>query len=120
MFSFFNKKPPAHTDYFPITVDMHSHVIPGLDDGSPDVETSLRLVRGMVDLGIKKIIATPHVISDLYRNTPDTINSSLVKLKQAVKENDIPVEIHAGAEYMLDSYFFGIAEQPVAVDDHSG
>ena len=105
MFSFFNKKPPAHTDYFPITVDMHSHVIPGLDDGSPDVETSLILVRGMVDLGIKKIIATPHVISDLYRNTPDTINSSLVKLKQAVKENDIPVEIHAGAEYMLDSYF---------------
>jgi hypothetical protein len=55
MFSFFNKKPPAHTDYFPISVDMHSHVIPGLDDGSPDVETSLRLVRGMVDLHGEKL-----------------------------------------------------------------
>jgi len=105
MFSFFRKKAPVDTNYFPISVDMHSHVLPGLDDGSPDVETSLRLIRGMHELGIKKLIATPHIISDLYRNNPQKINTALNLLKSALAENQIPVQIFAAAEYMMDSYF---------------
>jgi len=105
MFSFFRKKSEENSTYFPITVDMHSHVLPGLDDGSPDVETSIRLIRGMSELGIKKLIATPHIISDLYRNNPQNINAALNLLRKALSENNIPVQISAAAEYMMDSYF---------------
>jgi tyrosine-protein phosphatase YwqE len=105
MFSFFRKKTEVNSTYFPIAVDMHSHVLPGLDDGSPDVETSVRLIRGMSELGIKKLIATPHIISDLYRNNPQKINAALALLRNALTENNIPVQISAAAEYMMDSYF---------------
>ncbi len=93
-------------NYYPITSDMHSHILPGIDDGSPDVETSLILVKGMMALGITKATATPHIISDMYRNTPETIGEALNKLTSAMTERNIDFELNAAAEYMLDSYFF--------------
>ena len=56
---------------------MHSHILPGIDDGSPDLETSIMLIKGLMQLGIKRSIATPHIIGDLYRNNPETINAAL-------------------------------------------
>ncbi len=91
--------------YFPMELDIHSHILPGIDDGSPDLETSLRLVQGLIDMGIRKSIATPHIIGDLYRNTPVTINNALNALRQKLKEEKIDFEVNAAAEYMLDSYF---------------
>jgi protein-tyrosine phosphatase len=85
---------------------MHSHILPGIDDGAPDIETSLLLVRGMKDMGITKATATPHIISDMYRNTPETIGDALAKLKAALAAEQIDFEVNAAAEYMLDSYFF--------------
>ncbi len=103
MFSFFSKKPTINQ--LPITIDMHSHVLPGLDDGSPDIETSMALIKGLSELGVKKMIATPHIIGDLYRNTPDNISYALMKVQFALKASSIPVEIQAAAEYMLDDHF---------------
>ncbi|MES2849350.1 MAG: CpsB/CapC family capsule biosynthesis tyrosine phosphatase [Bacteroidota bacterium] len=108
MFSFFKKKSnpaPAINLQLPVDTDIHSHILPGIDDGSPDIETSLRLVKGIYDIGIRKTVATPHVISDMYRNTPETINNALDKLKIAVAAEGIDIEITAAAEYMLDDYF---------------
>jgi tyrosine-protein phosphatase YwqE len=107
MFSFFKKKNKegSGTALLPFTTDIHSHILPGIDDGSPDIETSLQLVKGIYDLGIRKSIATPHVIADLYRNTPATINNALQLLITACKEANIPIELGAAAEYMLDDYF---------------
>ena len=62
-------------------VDMHSHVLPGIDDGAQNVEESIVLIKRMMELGIKKIIATPHIMIDFYRNTPETINDALEFLK---------------------------------------
>lgn len=108
MFSFFKKRSsssgPVQT-VLPIHTDIHSHILPGIDDGSPDIETSLLLVKGLYDLGIRKTIATPHVIADMFRNTPTTINTALAKLKTAVTAEGIDIEITAAAEYMLDDYF---------------
>lgn len=56
MFSFFKKKSPVHFDYSILNTDMHSHLIPGIDDGSPDMATSLKLISGLADLGYKKFI----------------------------------------------------------------
>ncbi len=109
MFSFLNKNPaPSITGFTNLTHDIHSHILPGIDDGSPDVETSLELIKGLYNLGIRKAVATPHVIADLFRNTPDVINAALQKVKQACNVAGINMEISAAAEYMLDDYFMDL------------
>lgn len=108
MFGFFKRKTreaDSEVVQLPFHTDIHSHVLPGIDDGSPDIETSVRLIRGLVDLGIRKTIATPHVISDMFRNTPATINKALETLRPVLKKEGIEIEISAAAEYMLDDYF---------------
>ena len=105
MFSLFKKKPSALIRFTNIKQDIHSHILPGIDDGAHDMETSLQLVKGMCDLGISKAVATPHVIGDLYRNNPEIINKALEKLKIACVEEGIPIELSAAAEYMLDDHF---------------
>lgn len=112
MFNFFRKKTAADLVpvYLPFQTDIHSHILPGIDDGSPDIATSLELVKGIYDLGIRKTVATPHVIADMYRNTPETINAALKELRAAVVEAGINIEIEAGAEYMLDDYFLKLLQ----------
>jgi len=107
MFNLFKNKSSNTTlpGKLPVTTDIHSHILPGIDDGSPDIETSIQLIQGLYDLGIRKTIATPHIIGDMYRNTPDTINNALEKVKAACKKAKINIEITAAAEYMLDDYF---------------
>ena len=106
MFDFLKRKSNDPViDTLPITTDIHSHILPGIDDGSPDIATSLQLVQGIYSLGIRKTVATPHIISDLYRNTPATINAALSKLKIACAEAKIDIAIQAAAEYMLDDHF---------------
>jgi protein-tyrosine phosphatase len=106
MFSIFRKKDTSPgSAKLPITTDIHSHILPGIDDGSPDVATSIKLVEGLVKLGITRAIATPHVISDLYRNNPQTINHALAQLRQEVAAQNLPITIDAAAEYMMDDYF---------------
>lgn len=108
MFSFFKKKsnPAAGTGLqLPVDTDIHSHILPGIDDGAPDIETSIRLIKGIYDIGIRKTVATPHVISDMYRNNPATINAALDKVTEAVAKEGIDISITAAAEYMLDDYF---------------
>jgi tyrosine-protein phosphatase YwqE len=116
MFNLFrkNKKDDGtapFTGQLPVTVDMHSHILPGIDDGSPDVETSLLLVKGLYDLGIRTCIASPHIIGDLYRNTNETIEPALNKLQKALVAADIPMQVSAAAEYMLDDYFMELLQQ---------
>jgi protein-tyrosine phosphatase len=110
MFSFFKKKEVAitFTGKLPVSLDIHSHILPGIDDGSPDIETSLELLQGLYDLGIRRSIATPHIIGDLYRNSPETINNALEKLRTAAKKAKIHIQLSAAAEYMIDDYFLGL------------
>jgi protein-tyrosine phosphatase len=106
MFNFFKKNTdPLVTKINNISRDIHSHILPGLDDGAPDIETSLELINGLNDLGISKFIATPHIIGDMYRNTPETINGALQKVKIACAKANINIELTAAAEYMLDDHF---------------
>lgn len=88
-----------------LEVDMHSHLIPGIDDGSKTMEESLDLIRRLSDYGLRKIITTPHVMSDYYRNTPEIINMGLEDLRRAVKKEGISIEIEAAAEYYMDDIF---------------
>ena len=113
MFNFFKKKTPSNDigRVLPFQTDIHSHILPGIDDGSPDIETSLQLVRGIHDLGISKTVATPHIIADMYRNTPEIINAALADLRAACEIAEIKIEISAAAEYMLDDYFLKLLNE---------
>lgn len=106
MFKLFGKsKPsPAKADLSNLKADMHSHLLPGIDDGSPDIPTSLHLIRGMMDLGYSKLITTPHIMWDMYKNTHEVILEKEEMLKEAVKKEGLEVEIHAAAEYFLDDH----------------
>ena len=109
MFSFF-KKPkapagPVPESYGFLGTDMHSHILPGIDDGAPDVETAVELVRGLIDLGYKKLIASPHVFGDFYPNTNATIEAALRNLREALMLAGVAIEVDAVAEYYLDNYF---------------
>lgn len=107
MFNFFRKKKTEEniSHHLPFHTDIHSHILPGIDDGAADVEGSLRLIEGMMNLGIRKFIATPHIIGDLYRNTPQTIAIALEQTKAACKSAGLYIELSAAAEYMIDDYF---------------
>ncbi|MFI5148903.1 MAG: tyrosine-protein phosphatase [Bacteroidia bacterium] len=96
-------KEPA--DLSVLGTDVHSHFIPGIDDGAKTMEDSLNLIRFFHGKGYKKVITTPHIMGDSYRNTPDIILGGLDKVRQALHENNIPIEIEAAAEYYLDYDF---------------
>lgn len=88
-----------------LRVDMHSHLIPGIDDGSKTMEESLDLVRRLAGFGLEKIITTPHIMSEYYRNTPEIIGMGLEDLRRAVKAEGIAIQIDAAAEYYMDEIF---------------
>lgn len=88
-----------------ISTDIHSHLIPGIDDGSKTIDESVDLIRSMSKFGYKKIITTPHIIGDYFKNTPEIILEGLTKLREEVANAGIPVTIEAAAEYLLDDSF---------------
>jgi tyrosine-protein phosphatase YwqE len=93
--------PPLH-DYAAVVTDIHSHLIPGIDDGSQSMEDSLALIRSYKELGFKKLVTTPHVMSDSYRNTPEIILGGLEQLRAAVAAEGLDMEVQAAAEYYFD------------------
>jgi protein-tyrosine phosphatase len=98
-------------DFSSLGTDMHSHLIPGIDDGAKTVEDSVELIRHLHSLGYTKLITTPHVMSDYFQNTPETILGGLEIVRAALKENNIPVEISAAAEYYIDDGFIRKLEE---------
>jgi protein-tyrosine phosphatase len=82
--------------------DVHSHFIPGIDDGAKTMEDSIQMIGEMYELGYRKVITTPHIMGDFYRNTPEIILEGLEKVRTALKEANIPMVVEAAAEYYLD------------------
>ena len=91
--------------------DIHSHLIPGIDDGSPDMETTIILLKKFIDLGYKKVITTPHIMIDYYKNTPEIILSGLDKVNEEIIKNNLDIEIEAAAEYNLEPEFEDLLEK---------
>lgn len=112
MFSFFRRsKENSRVNFSTVKTDMHSHLIPGIDDGSKSIEESITLIKELHALGFTKLITTPHIMSDFFKNTPENIMAGLEEVRQAVKKENIPVEIHAAAEYYLDDGFIHKLEE---------
>ncbi|MGY8988595.1 MAG: tyrosine-protein phosphatase [Flavobacteriales bacterium] len=104
---FLNKKEKACEvlDFSVLKTDIHSHFIPGIDDGAPDMEASIPLIKKMQELGFSKVITSPHVMSDFYQNSSETILNGLADVRAELKVQNINMEIEAAAEYYIDYEF---------------
>lgn len=106
MFGLFKKKrKEPEINFSAIGTDMHSHIIPGIDDGARTIDDSIALAKRFKALGYKKLIATPHIMADYFRNTPETIHHGLEKLREGLLQNEIDLEVDAAAEYYMDETF---------------
>jgi len=103
LFNFFN-----YTN--PITVDLHSHLLPGIDDGVQTIEDAVAIIKKFKLLGYSKLITTPHIISDLYPNNKEIITQKLHDVQEALKKENIDIEIEASAEYYVDMEFLKLIE----------
>ena len=104
MLSIFNRHQPKIE--YPLITDVHSHLLPGIDDGAKTIEDSIGIINQLMELGYKKFITTPHISIDRYPNTPEIILSKLAEMNAALKDKNIPVILEAAAEYYLDEALF--------------
>ncbi len=112
MFSLFKKKfPSKDIDFSGVKTDMHSHLLPGIDDGSPDVGTSIALKKGMEEMGFRQFITTPHIMWDMYKNTDQSIRDALEQWKQESSQ----LNVRPAAEYFMDEHFDNLvnSDQPL-------
>lgn len=109
MFNFFHKTKETRQLFF--HTDIHCHVVPGVDDGSPDVETSVELIERMASWGYTRIIATPHMTQDTFENTPDILDPALEKLQDALARRLPDFELTRSAEHRIDDFFFSQLEK---------
>lgn len=100
MFNLFRNKPINKK--LPLLVDIHSHFLPGLDDGVKSMEETLYILKIFQNLGYKKVITTPHVMSDHYPNSDSDILGKLEETKDFINKHDLNIELDAAAEYYLD------------------
>lgn len=112
MFFFKSKEIPLN-EFFPEGfIDIHSHLLPGIDDGAKDLDNSIDLIQKMSSYGVKNFITTPHVLGDLYPNTPEIIKNKLKEVQsELIKRNINNISIKAAAEYMMDEEFSTILEK---------
>jgi protein-tyrosine phosphatase len=82
-------------------IDLHSHILPGIDDGSRSLEMSLQMARMAVDDGITTMACTPHIYPGLYMNDTAGIMAARDKLQQALDENGIALQLTIGADVHL-------------------
>lgn len=99
------KKRKTPFDLARLGVDMHSHLIPGIDDGAPTMDHSIAMLNKFAQLGYRKVITTPHILGEVHPNTPEIILSGLEEVKKELRKLGINIEIEAAAEYYCDESF---------------
>jgi tyrosine-protein phosphatase YwqE len=98
-------------DLSQLGVDMHSHLIPGIDDGSPSMDHTIAMLAKFEQMGFRKVITTPHILNNVHPNTPETILGGLAKVRAEIQRLGMSIEIEAAAEYYCDETFLPLIEQ---------
>lgn len=106
LFNLFNKnKLKNPIDISVLKTDMHSHLLPRLDDGVKSLAESVLLIKKMKEAGYTKLITTPHIMKDYFKNNYEIINNTLQTVKEALVKENISIELQAAAEYLIDDGF---------------
>ncbi len=98
-------------DFSFIQTDIHSHLVPGIDDGSASMEESIALITQLQSAGFRNLVTTPHIKWERYPNTREKILAGMHHLQQALQESNIDITISAAAEYFIDDHFFSLLDK---------
>lgn len=105
MFTLFKSK-PFLKDLIPDNhIDIHSHLLPGIDDGAKTFEDSLRLTKALQNIGITQVITTPHIIQHVWENSHEQIIANKNSTVLELRKNNIDIPFQAAAEYLMDDQF---------------
>ncbi|MEQ8420318.1 MAG: CpsB/CapC family capsule biosynthesis tyrosine phosphatase, partial [Arenibacter algicola] len=111
MFQIINKQ-NFLADYLGHFVDIHNHILPGLDDGAQNMTDSLNLIKGFNEIGISHIITTPHISQNYYPNTSETIHSAHNKVRNELLELGLKhISLESSSENMIDANFENLLDQ---------
>lgn len=99
---FFKRKPSKYSDFSEVAIDMHSHLVPSVDDGAQDLSASINLISKLKELGFSQLITTPHTLQDYHPNTKDTLQGAFKTLVDTLPKG---TNIRLSSEYYLDEQF---------------
>lgn len=109
MINFFRQNKPFLKDLIPDNfTDIHSHLLPGIDDGAPTIDETSMLIKGLEEIGFKRFVTTPHVMGDVWKNTSDGITQTLASTISGLEIPSIGTRLKAAAEYMIDAEFWDL------------
>lgn len=94
-----------------LAADIHSHLIPDIDDGVQTLEQSIEIIKILAAGGVKNIVTTPHIMQGGFDNTPEIIYAGLQTVKEEIAKQNIPVKMEAAAEYYFDDNFMALAKK---------
>lgn len=86
-------------------IDLHSHILPGIDDGAGDVRTAIAMARAFVADGVEIVACTPHILPGLYNNTGPGIRAAVAQLQNELDALSIPLQLVTGADNHIDPDF---------------
>lgn len=111
MLSLFKSKPRLSelipNDY----IDIHSHILPGIDDGAQNMENSKFLLESMIGFGFSKVITTPHTMKNVWDNSSATINNALNLVQTDLPKLSKQVNLQSASEYFLDENLMQLAQK---------
>lgn len=105
MLNLFKNKTKSIPDFSFLGAEMHTHVLPGVDDGPEDMKTTLQMLRQFRDMGYTQVYATPHINESHFPNTTAEVNTAYEEVTQALKKENIDIDLHLAAEYKTDDLF---------------
>lgn len=97
----FFKKRPDHS----LTIDIHSHLLPGIDDGVKSVDEGIEAIKGLMALGFNGCVTTPHFYEEVYPNEENAVLSLGIEMNQEINKRGLDFKLLIGGEYFIDTYF---------------
>ena len=94
-------------------IDIHCHILPGIDDGSKDLDTSIQMLNTAVETGTKKCIATPHYYWGQFENNYISVTNHVKKLNSEAALRNIPIEIFPGQEVFVDKHTLDLCKRGI-------
>ena len=104
----FRKREKIHFDY---THDIHSHVLPGVDDGVRTYGEAIMVLKGLSSLGVKRVTCTSHVYFPALMNGRENLHPLLANLQAGLQKEEVEIELDLGAEYRVGEYMLSLIER---------